>query len=334
MREPAFWWEPASSQLSWQSRLLKPVGAVYGLISGRRMMREGVRAKAPVICVGNFHVGGAGKTPTVIALVNLLKRLDQTPCVLSRGYGGSLAGPVRVEPAIHRAEQVGDEPLLIARHAPVIVSRNRVAGAEAAVSAGASVIVMDDGFQNPSLRKDLSIVVIDAGRGVGNGAVFPAGPLRAPLPVQLPRADVLLVIGAGRAADAAASNIRERGGYVFHARITPRADAVAGLAGKRVLAFAGIGDPKRFFRTLRAAGIDVASTRAYADHHPYTRAEINDLAQDAQRSGLSLVTTEKDMMRLAHLDDAVARQIKTLPIALEIDDSEELQKLVQRALSR
>lgn len=334
MREPAFWWEPASAQLSWRSLLLRPVGAIYGFISGRRMMREGVRAKVPVICVGNFQIGGAGKTPTVIALLNLLERLGQTPCVLSRGYGGSLAGPVRVEPERHRAGEVGDEPLLIARHAPVVVSRDRVAGAEAAASAGASVIVMDDGFQNPSLTKDLSIIVIDAGRGVGNGAVFPAGPLRAPLSIQMPRADVLLVIGEGQAVDAITSEFRKSGRNVFQARIVPNPDAVAGLASKRVLAFAGIGDPARFFRTLRAAGIDVASTRAFADHHSFTQAEIDNLAEEAQRNGLALVTTEKDMMRLTHLDDAVTRRIATLPIALEIDNSEALQDLVQFILSR
>jgi tetraacyldisaccharide 4'-kinase len=189
MREPAFWWQPPS----WMSRVLAPIALIYGTISGRRMLQRGHRATVPVICVGNYTLGGAGKTPTVIALLKLLRAAGETPVVLSRGYGGQLAGPMRVDLKKHVAADVGDEPLLLAQVAPVIVSADRVAGADAARSASASVIVMDDGFQNPSLQKDVSLIVIDAGRAIGNTHVFPAGPLRAPLAAQLTRTDVLLV---------------------------------------------------------------------------------------------------------------------------------------------
>ena len=181
MREPAFWWRSPS----WMSRALAPLGSLYGAISGSRMQRKGHRAAVPVVCVGNYSLGGAGKTPTVLALIKLLRGAGETPVVLSRGYGGRLAGPVRVDGEAHTAADVGDEPLLLSRFAPVIVSRDRVAGVDAAQAVGASVIVMDDGFQNPSLQKHISLIVVDSNRGLGNGGVFPSGPLRAPLAVQL-----------------------------------------------------------------------------------------------------------------------------------------------------
>lgn len=325
MREPAFWWRPASLQ----SLLLAPFGAVYGWFSARRMRQTGARIAVPVICVGNYHVGGAGKTPAVIALLAELQRMGERPFVLSRGYGGSLAGPVQVNAGMHRVSDVGDEPLLIAAHAPIIVARDRIAGARKAVSAGATVIVMDDGFQNPSLQKDLSIVVIDAYRGVGNGAVFPAGPLRAPLSVQLPRTDALMVIGEGQAANAVRMQLPDR--PAFRANIAPESQAVAVLSGQRVLAFSGIGDPERFVRTLRSAGIDVAASRAFADHHPYTQAELDHLKAEAQSTGLTLVTTEKDRMRLRELRGGT--EVATLPVALDIDDGAALSALLQKVLA-
>lgn len=325
MREPAFWWRAAS----WQSLLLAPVGAMYGWFSARRMRQSGVRASVPVICVGNYHVGGAGKTPTVIALIARLQQMGEKPFVLSRGYGGALSGPLRVDAQLHGASDVGDEPLLIASYAPVIVARDRVAGAHVAVSAGATVIVMDDGFQNPSLHKDMSIVVIDAHRGAGNGAVFPAGPLRAPLAVQLPRTDALLIIGEGHAADAVVAQLSDR--PVFRGQIVPEPPAVSSLGHQRVLAFAGIGDPERFVRTLRAAGIDVASSRAFADHHPYTQADLDGLQAEARALGLTLVTTEKDKVRLQNLRGGAS--IATLPVTLGIDDSEALSALLTSVLA-
>ncbi len=203
MREPAFWYRPPS----WISRLLFPFGAVYGAITAQRMSREGAVVGIPVLCIGNYHVGGAGKTPTTLALSQILREMGEHPFVVSRGYGGRLQGPIRVDKDTHTASDVGDEPLMMASQVPVIVSRDRVAGATLACSEGASVILLDDGFQNPSLAKDASLVVIDSGRGLGNGCVFPAGPLRAPLAPQIARTDALVVVGEGRAADGVAQRL-------------------------------------------------------------------------------------------------------------------------------
>jgi tetraacyldisaccharide 4'-kinase len=253
MREPAFWYRPPSSI----SRLLTPLGAIYGAITAQRMARTGIRADIPVFCIGNYHVGGAGKTPTTLALAKLLRELGEQPFVVSRGYGGALSGPVRVDPAGHTAADVGDEPLMMAAQVPVIVSRERVEGAALARAQGATVALLDDGFQNPALIKDASLIVIDAARGIGNGCVFPAGPLRAPLPPQIARTDALIVIGAGEAADGIATSARTSGASVLRARLVPDQASLDQLRGQRVLAFAGIGDPARFFATLRSSGVDV-----------------------------------------------------------------------------
>src|ERR1700723_2728737 len=206
MREPAFWYRPPS----WISRLLMPLGAVYGLVAGQRLQRQGFDAGIPVLCDGNYHAGGAGKTPTVLALAQVLRDLGETPVVLSRGYGGRLRGPIQVDPARHAAVDVGDEPLMMAGSVAVVVARDRVAGVALARSQRASVILMDDGFQNPAIVKDVSLIVIDAARGLGNASVFPAGPLRAPLKPELDRTDALIVIGEGTAAGAVAAAIAAR----------------------------------------------------------------------------------------------------------------------------
>ncbi len=323
MREPAFWWRSPS----WMSRVLAPAGFFYGAVSGRRMLGAGRRAAVPVICVGNYSLGGAGKTPTVIALVKLLQLAGETPVVLSRGYGGRLAGPVRVDPARHVAFDVGDEPLLLVRSVPVIVSRDRVQGADAAREAGASVIVMDDGFQNPSLDKDISLIVIDGNRSIGNGQVFPSGPLRAPLAAQIGRTDVLVVAGAGSSADDVATRVKGKGGLILKAHIVPDPESVAALRGKRVLAFAGIGDPQRFFATLRTTGIDVAAVRMFADHHRYSATEVTQLIDDARAGTLTPVTTEKDFVRLQGLAVDTA-MIRPFPITLVFDDEVGLGDLI------
>jgi tetraacyldisaccharide 4'-kinase len=330
MREPAFWWRSPS----WMSSALAPAGLIYGLITGRRMQLAGHRAALPVICVGNYSLGGAGKTPAVIALVKLLQSAGEMPVVLSRGYGGAFAGPVQVDPAEHVAADVGDEPLLLARAAPVVVSRDRIAGAEAARRAGATVIVMDDGFQNPSLHKDLCVVVIDGDRGVGNGQVFPAGPMRAPLRTQIERTDVLLISGEGSAAADIAARVAGQGGLVLRSRIVADPQTVAALRGERVSAFAGIGNPQRFFATLAASGIAVAATRAFPDHHPFTRAETEALLDQASRDGLKLVTTEKDLVRLPGLNAVDADMIRALPIALAFEEDERLRDVIAARLKK
>lgn len=326
MREPAFWYRRAS----WLSHILQPVAMIYGGVAAWRMARPGIDAGIPVICVGNYHVGGAGKTPTTIALVHLLRALGETPVVLSRGYGGRLKGPVGVDPQRHSALDVGDEPLMMAGIAPVVIARDRVGGAALARALGASVLVMDDGFQNSALVKDLALIVVDAGRGLGNGAVFPAGPMRAPLAGQLASTDALIVIGDGDAADRLSIAVAGQGKPVLHAQLRPDAAACASLRGKRVLAFAGIGDPRRFFRLLRASGVDVASERVFDDHHPYTTDELDALTADADRDGLRLVTTQKDIARLGTRATGMA----SFDVTLAFDDPSALRDLVVDGLER
>ncbi|WP_315747623.1 MULTISPECIES: tetraacyldisaccharide 4'-kinase [unclassified Bradyrhizobium] len=330
MREPAFWHRPSS----WQSHLLSPLSALYGAVAAHRLQRAGLDAGIPVICVGNYHVGGAGKTPTVLALTNILRDLGERPVVLSRGYGGRLQGPVMVDPARHSAAEVGDEPLMMAAHVPVAVARNRIDGVALAKSQGASLILMDDGFQNPAISKDVALIVIDSERGLGNAKVFPAGPLRAPLPPQLAATDALIVIGRGHAADTVSAAIASAGKPVLAASLQPDAEIVAALKGQQVLAFAGIGDPARFVRTLRAAGIDVQRERAFADHHPFAADEITALIAEAEKDRLTLVTTEKDLARLRRggaLPPA-ARAIAAFPVTLQFDDVARLRDFLSARL--
>lgn len=331
MREPAFWYRPPSLM----SRLLSPFGAIYGAATAWRMGLAGRSARIPVICIGNYHVGGAGKTPTTIKLAELLSASGETPFIVSRGYGGRLRGPVRVQPEIHTAADVGDEPSMMASRLPVVVSRDRAAGAALAKSLGASVILLDDGFQNPSLRKDMSVVVIDATRGLGNGQVFPAGPLRAPLPDQIARTDALIVVGEGSGADDLVEKLTRLGVPVLRARLKADPKSVSALRGQRVLAFAGIGDPGRFFATLRANGVNVVEENPFADHHVFSTTEIERLREGAATKSLKLVTTEKDMARIRS-DARLARyasEIATLNVTLEFDDEDKLRGLAMESLA-
>ena len=330
MREPAFWYRPAS----WKSHLLEPLAALYGAVAAHRLTRKGMAAGIPVLCVGNYHGGGAGKTPTVLALASLLRELGETPVVLSRGYGGRLRGPVRVASARHSAADVGDEPLMLSQSVPVVVSRDRADGVALAKSLAATVILMDDGFQNPAVAKDASLIVIDSVRGIGNAKVMPSGPLRAPLSAQIARTDALVVIGDGDAADAVAATIAGQGKPVLRARFKPDQSSLSSLRGKRALAFAGIGDPARFFATLREAGVDVAATRSFADHHPLTPDETASLVAEAEGGGLTLVTTEKDLARLrsgAALP-AWAREIVPFAITMEFGDATRLRTFLSDRL--
>jgi tetraacyldisaccharide 4'-kinase len=330
MREPAFWHRPSS----WKSHLLRPLGALYGAVAAKRLQRDGLDAGVPVLCVGNYHVGGAGKTPTVRALAKVLRDLGELPVVLSRGYGGKLRGPVKVDPARHVASEVGDEPLMLAGALPVVIARDRAEGVVLAKAQGASVILMDDGFQNPSITKDASLIVIDSRRGLGNGYVFPAGPLRAPLPLQLARTDALIVIGNGAAARGVAAELAARDKPVLSAHLQPDDASVAPLRGKRVLAFAGIGDPARFFDTLRRSGVEVARERAFADHHAFARGEIEDLIAEAKRDALTPVTTEKDLARLRINGEIPlwAQAIVPFAVTLEFDDAALLRKFISERL--
>jgi len=339
MRDPAFWWTGRSAAAA----LLAPAAACYGAIAARRMAQPGYRAPVPVVCVGNFTVGGAGKTPTAMALARLLLRAGRRPFFLSRGYGGQVAGPVRIDlRALSSQEgrkawtslEVGDEPLLLAAVAPAIVARDRPAGVKAAVAAGADTIVMDDGLQNPSVTKDLALAVVDGRRGIGNGRVFPAGPLRAPLEAQLDHVDAVLVVGAaGSSANRVADAACRRGLPVFHGDLHPAPEAVAALAGKPVLAFAGIADPAKFFATLEAHGIQAVVRMPFPDHHPYAAAEMAALVACAAHDSLTLVTTEKDMARLRGVPEAaeLMNQTAVLPVVLEFRDEAGVEAILRDA---
>jgi tetraacyldisaccharide 4'-kinase len=323
MRAPGFWWRKSGAAAA----LLSPLAAIYGSIAARRLAQSGERVGVPVICIGNPTVGGAGKTPTAIMVARMLAAAGGRPAFLTRGYGGKLSGPVQVE-ASHTAADVGDEPLLLARVASTVVSRDRVAGARLAIAAEASVIVMDDGFQNPALAKDLSILVIDGARGIGNGRVIPAGPLRTPLAPQLARAHAILIVGDG---PMPATNLP-----TFHGRLVPDRAALARVENRRVLAFAGIGDPQKFFATLAAAGINAQIQRGFADHHRYRADEAAALIAEAERHDLALVTTEKDLVRLQGDPAlaALAARTQALPVELIVSEQDDFRRLVLGAAQR
>jgi tetraacyldisaccharide 4'-kinase len=332
MREPSFWWREATMA----ARLLAPAAATYGAVAKARLAQPGRRAGVPVVCIGNLTTGGAGKTPTALAVAHILTAAGERPAFLSRGYGGREAGPLEVDPERNRAIEVGDEPLLLARTAPTIVARARVQGARLAVRAGASVIVMDDGFQNPALAKDFAVLVVDGRRGIGNGRVIPAGPLRAPLAVQLRHADALLVIGQGGGGASVVAAAKELELPVFAARLEPDAGVLAMLGGRRVLAFAGIGDPDKFFTTLADAGISVVAKRSFGDHHRYTQAEGSRLCEEARHGRLVLVTTEKDLVRLSREDGTaeLAARAHALPVRLAIEDQDAFRRLLLARLAQ
>jgi tetraacyldisaccharide 4'-kinase len=312
------------------SALLAPAAACYGAFAASRMSRQGTDTGLPVLCVGNFTLGGSGKTPAVIAIAAMLNAIGEHVFCLTRGYGGSASGPKRVDAHADHAAEVGDEALLLARVAPTIVSRDRVAGVAAARAAGASVVLMDDGLQNGSLVKDFTIAVVDGRRGVGNARVFPAGPLRAPLEAQWAGTDALLVVGEPRGAASVVAAATARGKQILYARLVADPAAVKALAGKRVLAFAGIGDPEKFFATVVSAGIEAPRRLSFPDHHRYTPEEGASLLMQAEQGGLELLTTEKDHARMTgHAGlAALAERARVLPVTLQIDEAQALRSLL------
>lgn len=329
MRAPAFWDSPPGGP-ELRARLLSPLGWLYGQVTAKRVAKAAAfRATVPVVCIGNLSAGGTGKTPTTIAMIQHLQSRGINPHVISRGYGGSASELTRVNERKHAAALVGDEPLLLAAFAPTWVCADRAKAAQAAQDAGADLILMDDGFQNPSLHKDASLIVVDAQRGFGNGRCIPAGPLREPVAAGLKRARVVLTIGA----PAAQSAFED----LWGAQVSvPRAQGAitplqTGMDWQETpfLAFAGIGYPEKFFATLRGLGATLVGTHALEDHQPLTPALLTRMEADARRLGAQLVTTEKDAVRLPA---EFKRKVLTLPVRLDISDWTEIDRMLDAIL--
>ncbi len=333
--EPSWWYDVRNA---WPAIVLRPFSQIYGAVAARRL-RDGpkYRSKLPVICIGNFTAGGTGKTPLAVMLGDRLRRSGETPVVLSRGYGGSLRGPHLVDPKSSSAAQTGDEPLLLAQHQTTVIARDRVLGARFIEQRQlGTVIIMDDGLQNPKLAKTLSIAVVDGARGFGNGHVIPSGPLRAPLYEQLGLVGAIVLIGGGR--QSLPAGLEGASCPVMRAAPEPVGD-LGWLRAQRLVAFAGIGHPERFFALLRDGGGELVETIAFADHHPFSQDDAERLLTRARVHAAALVTTEKDFARLAgHTGHAAtlaaATRVLKIRLAFEERHDNRLLDLVGAAVAR
>lgn len=330
------WWYGSGASL--MPAILEPAALVWRAATWlRRKVANPYTSSLPVICIGNPTAGGAGKTPTALAIARILEAMGERPAFLTRGYGGSIAGPYLVDTARDGAGDVGDEALLLARRAPTVVCGDRAAGARFMEGLNASVIVMDDGFHNPGLVKDLSILVIDRATGIGNGQVIPAGPLREGLAAQLDRAQAVLFIGEGAAGEAVAAQAHRRGLALLEAKLEP-AGETGWLKDRPIVAFAGIGHPEKFFRALEAAGARLERKLAFPDHHRFTEKDAKALLAAADNGKAQLLTTEKDRVRLdgetGAMFEMLRKRAKPWPVRLAFNDEKEIEALVIQALSK
>lgn len=334
LRTP-FWWHGSGGALV--TALLEPIALMWRLVDRVRWATANpYKSRLPVICIGNFTAGGAGKTPTALAIAKLLTSAGEKPVFLTRGYGGSLSGPHLVDAATDTSRDVGDEALLLAQAAPAIVSADRANGARLAESLGCSVIVMDDGFQNPTLAKDFSLVVVDRARGLGNGSIIPAGPMRASLASQLARADAILLVGEGNAGDSVAASARQRQLPVFTASLAP-AGKTDWLRNKSFVAFTGIAHADKFFDTLEQVGATLEQRIEFPDHHEFSDGDATRLLAAADQARSPLVTTQKDWVRLEHkggVFKTLCEKTRALPVAMTFQETAKLMTLVKEALAR
>ncbi|MBD0270814.1 MAG: tetraacyldisaccharide 4'-kinase [Acetobacteraceae bacterium] len=324
MRAPSFWRDGGSGLLP---LLLSPASAVYAAATARRMRRSGWRAPVPVICCGNAVAGGSGKTTAALDIGRRLANRGIAVHFLLRGYGGTLRGPLRVDPAVHDSMAVGDEALLLAAERPAWISADRAAGARAAVEAGAQAIVMDDGLQNPTLEKDLSLLIVDGGYGFGNGRIIPAGPLREPVSAAAARARAAVLIGSDESGAAA---MLPPGLPVLRAALKPGPEAEL-LAGQPVFAFCGIANPLKFFATLTEAGMVLAGREAFADHYPFDEGDMRDLLAEAEALRAIPVTTRKDYVRIP---PAFRNRVTVVTIRLEWSEPAQIEALLEPLAQR
>jgi tetraacyldisaccharide 4'-kinase len=308
-RAPGFWQKDAPTL---SARLLQLIGHFYGQATARRMAQKGLKLAKPVIAIGNFTAGGAGKTPTALHIGAWLRQRRMRPVFVSRGYGGKEAGPLLVDPQKHDANQVGDEALLLARSAPTVIGRDRAAAGRMAEQFG-DVVILDDALQNPALQKDWTLAVIDGPAGIGNGLVIPAGPLRAPLADQLPFVDATLIIGPDRQGLARSVGARP----VLNGSIVPDAPTIESLRGYPLHAFAGIGRPEKFFAMLRSSGLSLVRQTSFGDHQPLDDRLMAKLLDESKTASATLVTTTKDIVRLSDTD--LGKRLRSVVIPIEIE---------------
>jgi tetraacyldisaccharide 4'-kinase len=329
---PPFWWDKPN----WRAYGLAPLSWIYGAVAGRRLLKaEPPKIPAPVLCIGNFTVGGAGKTPTAIAFAKAAKERGLHPGIVSRGYGGNYKGLHIVDPSADSARHVGDEPLLLARHAPVALCPDRLKSALELHQRGCDFIIMDDGFQSARLHTDFSLLVVDSTRGIGNGKVIPAGPLRAPLTDQMRKTDAVLRIGKGAEADFVVRQASRAGRAVYEAQLQPSSSA--DVAGNRWLAFAGIGNPSKFFASVQQAGGEVAEGKTFPDHYSYQPDDIAKLMETAEKLGVGLITTAKDHVRLVTMSDvpnAFIRNLAVLDVDLSFERKDAIGRILDTAIER